>query len=119
MPAIVRIPGPRGRIRNVAPVENRTYRGRVYHSAAEAKKAFELDLLKKAGVIKDWWPQCEFKLVVNDQLICKMIVDFKVLEPNLNVHWIEVKGIESEVWIIKRKLLLALYPKLDYRVCKV
>lgn len=119
MAAIVRIPGARGRIRNVAPVADRTYGGRVFHSKAESKIAFELDMLKKAGVIKDWWPQVRFPLVVNGELICTMVVDFKVLEPNGAIYWLEVKGMEQESWIIKRKLLLALYPKLDYRVWKV
>ena len=34
---------PKGRVRNVAPKADRTYNGRVYHSKAEAKYAFELD----------------------------------------------------------------------------
>lgn len=108
----------RGRIRNVAPLANRMYAGRVYHSAAEAKYAFELDTLKAAGRIKDWEPQVEVSIIVNAVLVCKLKVDFRVWPIAGNPWLIEVKGYETEVYKLKRKLLRVCHPELDYRVVR-
>ena len=109
----------RGRIMHVAPAQDRTYAGRVYHSKAEAKYAFELDALKAARRIKDWEPQVVVEIVVNGILICKLKVDFRVWPIAGNPWLIEVKGHETEVYRLKRKLLRACHPELDYRVVKV
>lgn len=108
----------RGRIRNVSSVANRTYAGRVYHSKSEATYAFQLDALKGAGRIKEWNPQVVLPIVVNGISICKVIVDFEV-KPLIGKPWfVEIKGVESEVYKLKRKLLKACYPGLDYRVIR-
>lgn len=108
----------RGRIRNVSPPALRTYAGRVYHSKAEAKYAFELDALKAAGRIKDWQPQVVREIVVHDRHICKVVIDFEVTPITGKPWYIEIKGVESEVYKIKRKLLRACYPDMDYRVVR-
>jgi len=108
-----------GRIRNVAPPALRTYAGRVYHSRAEAKYAFELDALKAAGRIKEWEPQVVIWIVVNEVKICKLTVDFRVWPLKGNPWLIEVKGHETEVYKLKRKLLKVCRPELDYRVVRV
>ena len=108
-----------GRIRNIAPPALRTYAGRVYHSKSEAKYAFELDALKAAGRIKDWAPQVAREIVVEGVKICKVVIDFEVIPIAGKPWYIEVKGMESEVYKLKRKLLRACFPDLDYRVIRV
>ena len=108
-----------GRIRNIAPPALRTYAGRVYHSKSEAKYAFELDALKAAGRIKDWTPQVAREIVVEGVKICKVVIDFEVIPIAGKPWYIEVKGVESEVYKLKRKLLRACFPDLDYRVVRV
>lgn len=109
----------RGRIRNVAAKADRTYAGRVYDSKAEAIYAFGLDKLKSAGRIKKWEPQVVIWIVVNGVKICKLLVDFQVW-PLVGNSWvIEIKGHETEVYRLKRKLLRVCRPDIDYRVVRV
>lgn len=109
----------KGRIRNVAAKDQRTYAGRVYHSKAEAEYAAKLDLLIKAGTVTSWTPQVPIRLLVNGQYITKLIVDFQVNYRDGSTELIEIKGMESEAWKVRRKLFRALYPGLTYRVEKV
>ncbi len=109
----------RGRVRNVASPADRTYAGCVYHSKAEATYAFQLDALKAARRILTWEAQVPIEIVVNGVLVCKLKVDFKVWPIAGNPWLIEVKGHETEVYRLKRKLLRACHPELDYRVVKV
>ena len=113
----IRIPAKRGRIR-VAAKADRTYNGVVYHSKAEARYAAELDILKKAGVITEWWRQIPFGIKVQGRWICDVVVDFKILDRKEYAYYVEIKGHETEVYRLKRDLLLACYPGIDYRVVK-
>ncbi len=108
----------KGRIRNIAPKAERTYAGRVYDSKAEANYAFGLDKLKSAGKIRDWEPQFPLSIVVYNVTICKVWIDFRVMLMTGRDWYIEIKGMETEVYKLKSKLLKACYPSLDYRVVK-
>ena len=90
----------------------------VYHSKAEARYAAELDLMKKAGKIKDWWRQVPFPINMFGKPICKVVVDFKVLPTRGLAYYVEVKGHETEMYKLQKKLLLACYPGIDYRVVR-
>lgn len=94
------------------------YNGTVYASAFEARYAAQLDWRKKAGDIKDWSSQVTFHLKVNEQLICKYIIDFVIIHNDNSKEYIETKGFETRDWKIKRKLFKALYPQLNYKVVK-
>jgi Protein of unknown function (DUF1064) len=111
----------RQRVRGIAPKEQRTYGGRVYHSKAEANRAAELDILKHAGKIAAWTSQVPFPIEVNGVYICTVIADFRVCPTAAKSgSWVEeIKGMETEIYKLKRKLLMACYPKLDYRVIHV
>ncbi len=108
-----------GRIRNVSPPALRTYNNRVYHSKAECKYAFELDALKAAGRIKDWTPQVPIQITVYGHKICKLVVDFAVTELDNSVTYHELKGMETEVWRLKVKLLKACRGDIKYLVVRV
>ena len=97
----------------------RTYSGKVYMSHAEAKYAAELDLKKRAGLIRDWRSQVPFQIVVNGHKICKVIIDFAVDELNGTTRYVELKGVELDKWKLKEKLLRACYPETVLDVLKV
>lgn len=107
------------RIRGVAPKEDRCYEGRVYHSKNEMLHAVKLDLLLKAGKIQRVEPQSRIPLIVNKQPVCTMIVDFLVVNNDGTKEYHEVKGHPTEVWLLKRKLLKACRPDINYIVVKV
>ena len=103
---------------HVANAADRTYGGRVFDSKREMIKAQELDLLKLAGDITEWWPQYRIPLVVNGSKVAEYIADFRVLYPDGHYELVEVKGCETAAWKLKYKLVRALYPRLILRVVK-
>jgi hypothetical protein len=108
-----------GRIKGVAPAEDRTYDGRVYHSKAEMIAAMQLDSQLKAGLIRSWTPQVPYPIIVNGVQVCKVVIDFVVVNLDGSVEAIEVKGFQTEVYKLKAKLLAACYPKLVYKISLV
>lgn len=102
----------------VSPKAERTYNGTVYHSKAEARYAAELDLQKRVGLIREWSNQVPFQITVNGVNICKVVVDFSVVYSDGRTQYVEIKGKETEAYRLKRKLLAACYPDLDYVVLK-
>jgi hypothetical protein len=88
------------------------YNGRRYASKKEATRAFELDLLKKGNVIKDWIPQPRFPFVHNGVKICEYVGDFKVIEKDGSWKIEDVKSSATKkiaTYVIKKKLMLAFY----------
>lgn len=107
------------RIRGVASKEDRTYEGRCYHSKNEMLYAAKLDLLLKAGKIWRVEPQIRIPLRVNDQLVCTMVADFLIVNNDGTKEYHEVKGMETDTYKLKRKLLKACRPDINYVVVKV
>ncbi len=63
----------RSRARNVAPIEERQYNGRTYHSKAEMRFAMDLDLQKRCAAITEWKPQVAYQIIwPGGELICKV-----------------------------------------------
>ena len=90
-----------------------TYRGVTYASKAEAKYAEGLDLLMKARGkygVKAWSGQPRFPMVVNGHKICTYIADFLVTYGDGRQEVVDVKGMETSVFRLKKKLYAALYP---------
>lgn len=86
-----------------------TYNGINYHSKKEAGYAAELDLLLKAGEIKEWTRQIKISLDVNGRHITNYYCDFRVITKDGSEELHEVKGFETEVYRLKRLLLEATY----------
>lgn len=97
------------------------YNGRVYHSAAEAAHAQELDALVRAKRILRWTPQIRIAVLWPDaeKLVCTVVIDFIVHPCDGPPYYEEVKGAQTPVYRLKRKLLALAYPELDYRVLHV
>lgn len=85
------------------------YNGRSYHSRKEAGYAETLDWLKRSGEIKDWKPQKKIEININGKHICNHYVDFEVYYHDGRVEWHEVKGFATNEWILKRRLIEAIY----------
>jgi len=99
------------------------YDGNKYDSKAEAAYAKDLDLLIKAKEVKKWERQIKISIDINGYHICNYFVDFRVWKSDGQIELVEVKGMETEVWRLKRKLLEAVYlpdhPEEKYVVVKV
>lgn len=100
-----------------------SFQGIIYHSKAEAGFAEELELRRKANDILSWERQIPIELRVNDRLICKYYCDFLIHHKGGEKELVEVKGMETEVYRLKRKLLEATFlfnhPEYTYTVIKV
>lgn len=88
--------------------------GITFASKKEAARYAELKLLERAGLIRNLELQPKFPLVVNSKKVCTYIGDFSYFEKDARVCE-DAKGMKTKVYIIKRKLLLALNPGLDHR----
>lgn len=105
----------RGSLRNkfgVAPKEQRTYNGVLYASKAEAEDAIGLDLLLKAKAIRKWERQTPLLFAVKGVVVFRHYVDFKVTGLDGSIRYIERKGVETPIYKLKMKLLLADNPTL-------
>lgn len=80
----------------------------TFDSRAEAHRYTQLLLLQRAGVISDLELQPKFPLVVNGIKIGTYIGDFSFIEGGKRVTE-DVKGIRTPVYILKKKLVRALY----------
>ena len=85
------------------------YNGRWYDSKKESERAFELDSLKKANVVKEWTPQVRYRFEHNGVLIGTYVLDFKVEYSDGTVEHEDVKGYKTDVYKIKKKLMKAFY----------
>ena len=85
------------------------YNGRLFDSKFEASQAYELDMRKKAGDIKDYKTQVNIPLIVNGYKICDYRIDFIVEHNDGTREFIETKGVAFPVWKIKWRLFEALF----------
>lgn len=95
--------------------------GRTFDSKKEAKRFHELQLLERTGKIRDLELQPEFVLQENYKRGGKTIraiiyrADFRYFDIEKNCTIVEdVKGLRTEVYLIKKKLLLYKYPDLNF-----
>ena len=78
--------------------EKQTYNDRSYHSKKEADYAVNLDWRMKAGEIKEITPQYKLDLRINGKHWRNYYIDFKVINSDSTVDYIEVKGFATEAW---------------------
>ena len=78
--------------------QKQTYNGRSYHSKKEADYAVNLDWRMKAGEIKEIIPQYKLDLRINGKHWRNYYIDFKVINSDSTVDYIEVKGFATEAW---------------------
>lgn len=91
-------------------------------SKLEANYAYELDMRLKAKQIKAWDKQHKISFDVNGKHICNYYVDFIVYHNDDTIELVECKGMETDIWKLKRRLLEVLFlpehPEYSYTVVK-
>jgi len=94
--------------------------GIKFDSKKEAKFYQNLKLLKAAGEVKTFELQPKFVLLEKDKdrvtgRGIKYIADFKITYSDGSVEVVDVKGYKTQVFKLKKKLLLAKYPNINFR----
>lgn len=84
----------------------RTWNGILFASAKEMNYCKDLQLLQKAGELKFYLRQVPFDLPGR----IKYRVDFVEFYKDGTVHFVDVKGVETPSFILKKKQVEALYP---------
>ena len=95
------------------------YANQTYDSKKEAKRAYELDMLQRAGLISGLERQRRFELLQsfkNRGITIRgitYIADFYYFDKVKNI-WVaeDTKGFRTDAYKIKRKLFLAKYPEI-------
>ena len=100
------------RSQNKFHAESQFYNGHKYDSFAEASWALYLDAEKREGRIKTWWPHPRLDLKVNGKHVLFFKVDFTVV--HLDEHWEfqEVKGLSTDGFRAKWRLLESVHEEL-------
>ena len=83
--------------------------GYIFASRHEANRYSELKLLEYAGEIKDLELQPVYPCEVNGHLVCKYIADFRYRLPSGREVVEDAKGVKTDVYRLKNKLVRALY----------
>ena len=89
------------------------YKGRIYDSKKEAKRAFELDAMIRAGEVTKVEYQPKYELVVNGTKVSNYFGDFRVYYPDGRVEVEDVKGLKRgasyQIFRLKKKLVKAIF----------
>ena len=83
----------------------------------EHKRYLELKLLLKARLIEGLEAHPKFTAIVNEQKICVVELDFRYFDKTKNkTIYEDVKGMDTPMSKLKRKLLKALFPEVELYV---
>lgn len=90
------------------------HNGTTYDSKREAEYRKELDLLCNSGIcdadrVEKIEEQVRYRLEVNGELVCTYVLDFRVTYGDGRVEHIDVKGVRTGVYKIKKKLMYAVH----------
>lgn len=83
--------------------------GVTFDSRLEARRWATLKLLERAGDISDLQRQINFPIMINGQLICTYRADFAYKDEKGELVVEDAKGVETEVFKIKKKAVKAMY----------
>lgn len=85
--------------------------GQKFDSRREANRYLQLKALEKIGQICDLKRQVKFELIPkqNGERACSYIADFVYKSPDGSVFVEDVKGQKTEVYKIKKKMMLYFY----------
>jgi hypothetical protein len=88
-----------------------------FDSAGESRRWAELQLLERAGQIRNLERQKRIPLVVEGVKICDVVIDFLYFEGQARVAEDHKSAYTAKlpVWRLKKKLLAALYPAIEIR----
>jgi hypothetical protein len=86
------------------------YNGFWYESNFEANYPMTLDMRLKAKGIDSWERQYPVRIMYNGEKICSLWVDFHVKQNDGSYELVEVKGFETDVYKLKKRLLEIMWP---------
>lgn len=93
--------------------------GIKFHSKREASRYWELKMMEKEGVIERLELQPVYQISINGRPVCKAIMDFRYFCRARQRHVVEdVKGVDTPVSRLKRKLVEAQYYPVKVEVIK-
>lgn len=92
--------------------------GHIHDSRDEARYCDTLSFLKKQKQIKNFKGQVLVPIYINNIKITTCRVDFEVVLNDGSVVWHEFKGFETREWLLKKKLMWAIYGKNKYIIKK-
>ena len=101
--------------------DRRTADGITFHSMAEMNRYRELKGLEKAGIISDLELQPKLLLIPKTEKGGRAVyyyADFKYIK-NGKIIYEDVKGVQTEVYKLKKKLLMWIYPDICFYENKV
>lgn len=99
-------------------VRSKCSSGHYHPSKLEASYCDNLRMLTENGDIADYETQYKAELYVNDKKITTHYIDFMVTTNDGKKEAHETKGMESQLWKIKKRLFEALNPDIEYIVIK-
>lgn len=89
------------------------YNGTIFHSKKEADFAKELDWRKREKRpekrVERYEMQVPFQITMNGVKIARYLADFKVFYVDGHVEIIDVKGVRTNIYTLKKKLVEAQY----------
>ena len=80
-----------------------------FDSKFEERKYIELTHMMKNKEIKEFWCQYPLDLIVSDHLVGKYIMDFVLLHNDDTFELLETKGMATQLWAYKYRILKAMY----------
>ena len=95
--------------------------GIAFGSTKEADYYSNLKWLQRTGAVKSIELQPEFVLQPAYEIAGKKIrpiiyrADFKVTEADGHIYYVDTKGMRTQVYLLKKKMLLYKYPDIDFR----
>ena len=81
----------------------------TFDSKLEARRYGELKLLEKAGEIHDLEIHPRYPLDVNGTRVCTYVADFVYRDTRGTLHVEDVKGMRTALFILKKKLMHAVW----------
>ena len=89
----------------------KTLDGQVFDSQKEYRRCIELQLLERAGKISDLHRQVKYELIPKQkgERACTYVADFVYRDSDGNIVVEDTKGVRTDAYKIKRKLMLHKY----------
>lgn len=94
-----------------------TWNGRKFDSKAECNWAKKFEAMKKTGHIKEIEYQPRFELIPKPNKIT-YVADFRIIWANGEEEIIDIKGMETQVFKLKKKMFKHRYPHLKLTLLK-
>jgi hypothetical protein len=93
--------------------------GILWDSDKEMNYYHELKLLQRPGVITGFCRQCQFVLCEGtdkDNRAVTYLADFVIFYPDGTYKITDIKGIETEIFVQKKKQFKERYPRLELKI---